>query len=270
MTNPDLHCPNCGRPYGRDDLHCTACGKGLEPSPGSLEPGAGAEEVPWNVFQIYVGLFLFLGLLFVAAFAARAIGGLYPAQEAALETWVAVHLLALCAVATVWFMGLRRTSSPIRSIGLVRPRTTLPNAMLWAVGALTFSILATFAYGFVVDQLGLEFLRPRETKPEVIFSGVGILLTLQALALVTPFSEEILFRGFVLRGVLKNIGAAPAVVATAVVFSAFHLDAGTLIPIFFTGLALGWVYVKTGSLWPCIAAHAGQNLVALLAVEAGL
>ena len=206
----------------------------------------------------------------VAAFSARAIGDLYPVQEAALETWVAVHLIAFCAVLTVWLMGLRHAGSPMRAIGLVNPQTTLPVTALWAVGALGFSILATFAYGLVVDQLGLEVLQPPEIQPEIIFSGAGILLTLQALTVLTPLSEEMLFRGFVLRGLLRNIAPGPAVVATAVVFSALHLDPGTVIPIFFTGLALGWVYVKTRSLWPCIAAHAGQNLLALLVVAAGL
>ena len=93
---------------------------------------------------------------------------------------------------------------------------------------------------------------------------------MQALALVTPVSEEVLFRGFVLRGLLGRIGAGPAIVSTALVFSALHLDTGTIIPIFITGLALGWLNVRTGSLWPCIAAHAAQNAIALLAVRAGL
>ena len=56
-------------------------------------------------------------------------------------------------------------------------------------------------------------------------------------------------------------------VASALVFAALHLEPGAMIPIFLTGLALGWLYVKTGSLWPCIAAHAGQNTLALLAAR---
>ena len=270
MTNPDLHCLNCGHHSGEGDRYCTECGADLVSGYRDPVSDALADDVPWNVFHITGALFLFLALLFLAAFSARAIGDLYPVQEAALETWVAVHLIAFCAVLTVWLMGLRHAGSPMRAIGLVNPQTTLPVTALWAVGALGFSILSTFAYGLVVDQLGLEVLQPPEIQPEIIFSGAGILLTLQALTVLTPLSEEMLFRGFVLRGLLRNIAPGPAVVATAVVFSALHLDPGTVIPIFFTGLALGWVYVKTRSLWPCIAAHAGQNLLALLVVAAGL
>ncbi len=272
MTNPDLHCANCGRPSGYGYLHCSGCGAELPSIPrvAAVPPDSSGTEVPWTVGHIITGLFLFIVLLFAAAFSARAIGPLYPAHEAALETWVAIHLLAAGVGATVWFMGLRRAACPLRAIGLTRPGTSLGMSALLAVTALAFSILATFAYGFIVDRLGLEILQPPEIEAEIIFPGVGILLTLQALVLVTPLSEEILFRGFVLRGLLHRIGPGLAVVSTALVFSAFHLDAGTMIPIFFTGLALGWLHVKTGSLWPCIAAHAGQNALALLAVRSGL
>ena len=226
--------------------------------------------MPWTVLHITAGLFLFLGLLFIAAFSARAIGPLYPEHEAALETWVAVHLLAVGVGLVVWFLGLRMASFPARALGLIRPRDPVWQTVLWSAGALLFGIGTTFLYGFIADSLGLDALRPPDIETDVIFPGLGILLTLQALALVTPVSEEVLFRGFVLRGLLGRMGPGPAVVCTALIFSAFHLDAATMVPIFFIGLALGWLNVKTGSLWPCIAVHAGQNALALLAVRAGL
>ena len=157
--------------------------------------------------------------------------------------------------------------SPARALGFVAPRTSLGMASLLALAALAASILGTFAYGLAVDALGMEFLRPPEIEDSTIFPGVGILLTLQALAVVTPLSEELLFRGFALRGMIRSIGPGPAVVATALLFSVLHLKPEVMIPIFITGLALGLLRVKTGSLWPCIAAHAGQNALALLATR---
>ncbi len=226
--------------------------------------------VPWAIGHITLALFLFITLLFAVAFTVRAIGPLYPEHELALETWVAVHLLAVGIALVVWFTGLRLAPSPLGALGLVQPRTSLGATAFLAVAALAFSIGATFLYGLIVDLLGLEALLPPEIDVESFFPGVGILLTFQALALITPISEEVLFRGFILRGLLYRMGPGPALVSTALVFSALHFDAGTMIPIFFTGLALGWLYVKTGSLWPCIAAHAGQNALALLVVRSGL
>ena len=273
MTDYELHCPNCGLPSARGSGHCSCCGYEFPLTVEILANGTGgpvSTAVPWNVGHIALALFLFVAVLFAAAFGARAIGPLYPEQETALETWVAVHLLAAGIGLVVWFAGVHRAQRPFNALGMVKPRTSWLVTALLAAGALGFSILATFVYGFVVDRLGLDALRPPDIRTEALFPGIALLLTFQALALITPISEEILFRGFVLRGLLNQIGAGPAVVSTALVFSALHFDAGTIIPIFFTGLALGWLYVKTGSLWPCIAAHAGQNALALLAVWAGL
>lgn len=267
MTEPDLYCDNCGRPRDAGDRFCTGCGTSLPQASAHVADTVDGGEVPWTPVHVAVGLFLFLGLLIAAAFIARGVGPLYPAHEQALQTWVGVHLLALCAGAVVWFMGARRAASPARGLGLVMPRTSLGMSAALALGALAASILATFLYGLVVDSLGLELLRPPEIEDATIFPGIGILLTLQALAVVTPVSEEVLFRGFVLRGLLPSIGAGPAVVASALLFSVLHLEPRVMIPIFITGLALGLLYVRTGSVWPCIAAHAGQNTLALLAVR---
>ena len=268
MNVPDPLCPSCGIPYNYDDLYCTACGTSLAVPSGPPDPAP--PEVPWTVGQIAIGLFFFLGLIIVSAFVARAAGPLYPAQQNAFQAWLAVHLLAASAIAVVWFMGLRRTDRPMLAVGMVKPRIPAVAVVLLVLGALGFSILATFAYNLVVDYLAIEALKPPEIEPDIIFSGAGILLTLQALSIVTPLSEEILFRGFVLRGLLRYMGPGPAVVATSIVFSAFHLEPGTVVPIFFTGLAFGFLYTRTGSLWPCIAAHAGQNAIAIIVVRAGL
>ena len=273
MTNQIRYCSNCSLPIPAGSDRCPTCRWETRPQEMSGVAVEGREDsrfVPWTVGQISIGLFLFVGVLYAAAFMARAVGPLYPQHETALETWVAVHLLAAGIALLVWFMGVRQSPSPLRALGLVRPRLSVPWSALLTLATLGFSIVATFLYGLIVESLDLQALRPPEIRTEAIFPGVGFLVTFQALAVVTPVSEEVLFRGFVLRGLLARIGSGPAIVSTALVFSALHLDAGTIIPIFLTGLALGWLHVKTGSLWPCIAAHAGQNAIALLAVKAGL
>ena len=267
MTEPNVYCENCGRPRDAGDRFCTGCGMPVPQAHTPVAVTTGDTEVPWTPVHVTVGLFLFLGLLIAAAFIARGVGPLYPAHEQALQTWVGVHLLALCVGAVVWFMGARRAVSPVRALGLVTPRTSLGMSAVLVLAALAASILATFLYGLVVDSLGMEALRPPEIEDGAIFPGVGILLTLQALAIVTPLSEEVLFRGFVLRGLIPSIGIGPAVVATALLFSVLHLEPQVMIPIFITGLVLGLLYVRTGSVWPCIAAHAGQNALALLATR---
>jgi len=288
MTNHELYCHDCGLSVPAGYNYCPRCGRELSSvSPatpagyGGELPSASAESsaeaageasdaVPWTIGQIALALLLFLSFLIATGFAVSFIGPLFPEYEAALEAWVAVHLLAAGVALRLWFCGLRQARRPLDALGLVSPRKSWLRGGLLAAAALAFSLAATFLYNVAVDLLELEALRPPDIGTEALFPGAGLLLTFQALALVTPLSEEILFRGYVLRGLLSRIGAGPAVAATALVFSVFHFDTGTVIPIFFTGLALGWLHVKTGSVWPCVVAHAGQNALALLAVRAGI
>lgn len=268
MMNLDLHCANCGRTSGAGEIYCVGCGWRL-PRTDAAAGAAGGDGAPaWGARQVALGLLLFLTALILAVFVAGGVGGLYPAQSLALANWTGAHLVAGGAALIVWLLGARRSARPWRALGLTRPRTSAPRSALLAAAALGFSILATFLYRAALDWLGLERLRPPEVDGELFFSGAAVALTFQAVALVTPVSEEIMFRGFALRGLLPALGPGPAVVASALLFSVLHLDPKVMIPTFFTGLAFGWLYVRTGSVWPCVAAHAGQNALALLAARA--
>ena len=78
-------------------------------------------------------------------------------------------------------------------------------------------------------------------------------------------TEEIFFRGFIFAGLAPKLGVWRAMLVSALVFSLFHLSLGLLVPVFITGFLLAWLYRQTGSIWPSILAHAGQNTLAVLA-----
>ena len=84
-----------------------------------------------------------------------------------------------------------------------------------------------------------------------------------AVLLIAPVSEELFFRGLLLRGFLMRYRPGTAIIASAFLFSAAHLNPLQGIPAFFLGLYFGWLFVRTRSLWPCILAHALNNMVAL-------
>ena len=155
------------------------------------------------------------------------------------------------------------------ALGLGPPTTPAGLAALFALAALAVSLGFTIAYGLLVQATGPEFLVPPEIEGEMIFRGAGIVLSLEALVLMTPLAEEVFFRGFVFAGLLPRLGPGPAIVLSSLVFSAFHFEPAVLIPIFVTGAALAWLYRRTGSIWPCIAAHASQNALAIMGASLG-
>ncbi len=100
---------------------------------------------------------------------------------------------------------------------------------------------------------------------ESLVSGErGLWGSVLALVVVAPVTEELLFRGLILRGFLRNYSVRKSIIASALLFGALHLNPWQFVPATVIGLWLGWVYVKTRSLLPCIFAHALNNGLSLL------
>jgi membrane protease YdiL (CAAX protease family) len=90
------------------------------------------------------------------------------------------------------------------------------------------------------------------------------LLLLLIVAVVPSVCEEILFRGFVHAGFLREFESAPkAIVAGAFVFAGFHLNPWRFSVLLVIGLFLGFLVHRTGSLLPAILAHALNNTLSL-------
>ena len=256
----------CGHQGVAGAAFCQDCGQRLiQESPAATEPVPQQSDrsVPWGPGRIVLGIFLALLLLFVAAGAAAGIAWLYSSQEVAVATWVSVHLTALGINGIVWYLGLRQCPSPLAAIGLTSLRLPARRTIVLTAVVLATSLIATSVYFILVERLGIELLIPADIDPDIAFDGIAVLLTFQALALVTPISEEIFFRGFIFGGLLPRIGPRRAILISALIFAGFHLSLGAIIPIFITGVLLAWLYWRTGSLWVCIAAHAGQNALAV-------
>lgn len=66
-----------------------------------------------------------------------------------------------------------------------------------------------------------------------------------------------------MQGFSQKFGKAIAIVMTAVLFSASHLDGLGFLSRLESGILLGVLFVSTKSLWPCIAVHLANNLTAV-------
>jgi membrane protease YdiL (CAAX protease family) len=82
-------------------------------------------------------------------------------------------------------------------------------------------------------------------------------------ATVVPFGEELFFRGLGVR-VLLPFGALTAVVVTALAFGLGHGLFSALPVLVPFALALGWVRLRSDSVWPGVIAHGFYNGTALL------
>lgn len=95
----------------------------------------------------------------------------------------------------------------------------------------------------------------------------GIFFALMVTALITPFMEEIVFRGYI-QGKLQRVFITPwlSVIVVSILFSVMHYKYPvlTLLQLFILSLLLGWVRMKSGSVFPAIFMHMIFNIVGVL------
>jgi len=89
-------------------------------------------------------------------------------------------------------------------------------------------------------------------------------LSVFAIALAPAIGEEIVTRGVLLPSLYLRLGPVGAVLGSAVLFAAIHMDAYRFAFTLVIGLSLGTVRVLSRSLWPSIVAHAALNTLTFL------
>ncbi|MFT5370040.1 MAG: membrane protease YdiL (CAAX protease family) [Candidatus Latescibacterota bacterium] len=78
-----------------------------------------------------------------------------------------------------------------------------------------------------------------------------------------PLTEEVFFRGIILTGLLAHCSQSKAIVWSAFLFAAFHMNPWQFPTAFLLGLAFAWWVIQTGSLLPAIVGHALNNFFAV-------
>ncbi|MDE7061283.1 MAG: CPBP family intramembrane metalloprotease [Lachnospiraceae bacterium] len=90
------------------------------------------------------------------------------------------------------------------------------------------------------------------------------ILTLLQICILAPVLEEILMRRFLLDGFCPRYGKTTALFLSTVLFALLHFNMVQTLSAFICGMILGLLYLKTNSLFCCILAHMGYNLLAYI------
>ena len=283
----ELYCANCGRIRVEGEGACSECGAfpaDTPPLTSSMASGRGEAETfaaPWGGVQVILGILLVVSLGLAAVSGLALLAGGKPPLAAALTSGA----LGLIILAVVWLLALRGSPDKLGQLRLAPVAWPGRRSLGLTVGAAIASLGLSALYVLLVRWLGLEPLLPPEND-ELVFRGPAVILSALSLALWTPLTEEILFRGFIFRGLIRRWGVPWALALSAAVFSLFHDPAililpfnpglyasvgapGVLIPIFLIALLFGWLYRQTGSLWSSVAAHAVQNGMVVAGVAVG-
>lgn len=136
--------------------------------------------------------------------------------------------------------------------------------------------LGVFEAQYVFVKPPLAYLRQFQGLHDTLRPGspLGWIFSVAAIAVAPAICEEALFRGVLTPVFRAAFGSAFAIILSAALFGAIHVDAladGTRVlyrvPFAFVlGLLLAKLRIDTGSLWPSMIAHATLNATTFLVV----
>jgi membrane protease YdiL (CAAX protease family) len=239
-------CNVCGAPWQIDWFECHACaakryhGRNLPP------PDRKTGNAPvTSALALY---FSFLGISVIAIVCVLA-----GARSVTLE-FVMSALASLLVL--IWCLARR---------GEVAPALTKPVGPQWlgvaVLGSLATFSIATGAVYLMHRLLGVAQLRMSD---DFIHQGYGFPIIVLIIAVQPGIIEELAFRGVILGGLRHVLSPLEAVIVSAAMFMIIHLAVPSFPHLFVMGLALGWLRVYTGSLYPGMVLHFCHNLLCIL------
>lgn len=245
------------------------CGPTVSPAEGPAGP--------WGLWAtlgltaLVIVAFVSVQAVFMVAWTLVATASGQPVHAHGLEANGLFVALATCAstpvaIGLTWlFTQMRRGRRVTEYLGF--RSVALREVMRWTMALLLLIALS--------DSLTAWLGRPLVPECMVQLYRTAGFVPVLALAIVVlaPMMEETLFRGFLFEGILHSrLGWFGAIVLTSLLWSLIHVqyDAYGIATVFVSGLLLGYVRLRTGSLYATIFLHGLMNLVATVEVAAML
>lgn len=219
---------------------------------------------PWDLPLYLVGGF---GLYLVASLA---YGAAFVRDPNDLPLNIVVGLFALnlaCLGGMTLVLGVWRKRLTLAELG-VWPVRWEWRYLFWAAGlAVAFMpirmVLALGAQWLLEGSF--DSLQMRENLFSAGQNSVGEAAVMLLWAgLLVPLSEELYFRGLLLRWFQPRLGLWPRVLVVALLFALAHFDnVGSMVSTFFLGVFCAYAVERTRSIWFAVAIHAVNNSLAL-------
>lgn len=218
-----------------------------------------------GVFQSFLLLLAIWLVVLLTAVGVGAAAVLITGDEAAAASaWVLV-LANPAGFFAVTYLGWRLTGAPARDVFPLGPMrwTWLPPLVVVSVAVLVLAALADVWLRLLpqpvwwrelvqqVDQAMDNLLRQSPWGAAV------------AVLVIAPLTEELFFRGLVLRGLVLRRGVWPGILISSALFAIAHLTPNQLGIAFGTGVLLAWIVIRTRNLTVALVTHALVNGTAL-------
>jgi uncharacterized protein len=135
------------------------------------------------------------------------------------------------------------------------------NTYKWMYEGLKYGV-----YAHAINTIALMLLKHPESNNSFT---EGMLTQFPAFAIylvsIGPIFEEMVYRKIIYSGIAKRYSFWTAAIISSLIFAAGHMAPERIFAYFTLGMAMCWIYRRSGSIASPILAHIALNLVAVIA-----
>lgn len=248
-----LNCEYCGKPLDNRYYFCLNCSMPYT----KVEYVLPRVSVPYlsdekkvamlapsaiRIFWMYFSLILGGGVLGMLIFGA-------DSSETSLNVFFSILFSCFTIVIAIFYF---KTLKPqLGKIGFLHPAAWIGFPILAGL------LLINWLYHIkLIELVGLSDLLD-DSKYSDIFPTYGALILF--VAVVPAIFEELAYRGLIQHWLQDALSPTKAVIFASALFSLSHFSVYSFPYLFAVGVLLGWLKLKTGSLYPSILIHFLHN-----------
>ncbi len=192
-------------------------------------------------------------------------------EKLGLYNYIFVSLLATVLIPAIVFLLIFHKNNLFADIGLVMPKRN--SYFTYAIFLLFLSYpLIQFSADLNSKMFFSDWMSGESEMISKITMDIlkmnnlwELLRNIFLVALLPAIGEELFFRVGIQKELLKYFERKDlAIILTAIIFSAFHMEFDDFLPRFFLGLILGYAYYWSSSIWVSIAIHFINNLLLVI------
>ncbi len=124
-------------------------------------------------------------------------------------------------------------------------------------------VLVSALLSAILSLLGVSFREQPWVEAVLALGGFWRVMFAAILLFVVPLAEELFFRGYAFRLLLRENGRATAYIVSSVLFAAVHFHPAGVVFYLLCGLFLAWLTERTGRVVSPIMAHGVINATAV-------
>lgn len=184
-------------------------------------------------------------------------------QDSAWLQLVLTGISSIGILAVLWIFLLRRKQT-LKGLGFSRIKASDFGWLAIALASYFLLLAATMTVaskipGFNPDQVQDIGYSTATTGWQLVFAFIGLVV-------LPPLAEEMLFRGFLYRGLASKWPRIIAALVTSLLFALVHFQWNVGVDVFVLSLILIALYEKTQNLWMSVFLHAIKNGLAFAAL----